>query len=59
MILILVVKILREKPSGSFIIRDSNSFQGAYGLAVKVGPFVHDSKPSQGWLESLKVTLTD
>lgn len=32
----LAIKLLHDKPSGTFIIRDSNSFQGAYGLAVKV-----------------------
>ncbi|KAI2804679.1 Tensin-3 [Blomia tropicalis] len=29
------IKLLKDKPSGTFIIRDSNSFQGAYGLALK------------------------
>ena len=33
---LLAIKILNDKPSGTFIIRDSNSFQGAYGLALKV-----------------------
>lgn len=28
--------MLRDKDPGSFLIRDSNSFQGAYGLALKV-----------------------
>lgn len=30
------IKLLSDKPSGTFIIRDSNSFQGAFGLALKV-----------------------
>ena len=33
---LLAIKLLHDKPSGTFIIRDSNSFQGAYGLALKV-----------------------
>ncbi|XP_067086877.1 tensin-2-like isoform X3 [Osmerus mordax] len=30
------IAVLKDKPPGSFLIRDSNSFQGAYGLALKV-----------------------
>ncbi|XP_056293874.1 tensin-2-like isoform X2 [Pseudoliparis swirei] len=30
------IAVLRDKEPGSFLIRDSNSFQGAYGLALKV-----------------------
>ncbi|XP_062453137.1 tensin-2-like isoform X3 [Rhea pennata] len=30
------VALLKAKEPGSFLIRDSNSFQGAYGLALKV-----------------------
>ena len=32
----LAIKLLHDKPSGTFLIRDSNSFQGASGLALKV-----------------------
>uniref|UniRef100_A0A3Q3MCI5 Tensin-2-like n=1 Tax=Mastacembelus armatus TaxID=205130 RepID=A0A3Q3MCI5_9TELE len=30
------IAVLRDKEPGTFLIRDSNSFQGAYGLALKV-----------------------
>ncbi|XP_077185354.1 tensin-2 isoform X2 [Paroedura picta] len=30
------IALLKEKEPGTFLIRDSNSFQGAYGLALKV-----------------------
>ncbi|XP_047740539.1 tensin-1 isoform X3 [Hyalella azteca] len=30
------INILKSKPPGTFIVRDSNSFPGAFGLAVKV-----------------------
>ncbi|GAA6093054.1 tensin-2 isoform X1 [Tachysurus ichikawai] len=30
------IAALKEKEPGAFVIRDSNSFQGAYGLALKV-----------------------
>lgn len=32
----LAIHLLKDKPQGSFIVRDSKSFKGAYGLAVKV-----------------------
>lgn len=30
------ISALKDKPPGTFIVRDSNSFPGAYGLALKV-----------------------
>ncbi|KAE9419310.1 hypothetical protein Angca_009186, partial [Angiostrongylus cantonensis] len=30
------INMLREKPPGTFVVRDSNSFPGAFGLALKV-----------------------
>ncbi|XP_071384977.1 tensin-2-like [Centroberyx affinis] len=30
------IAVLKDKDPGAFLIRDSNSFQGAYGLALKV-----------------------
>lgn len=30
------INALKDKPPGTFIVRDSNSFPGAYGLALKV-----------------------
>ncbi|XP_032369760.1 tensin-2 isoform X2 [Etheostoma spectabile] len=30
------IAVLKDKQPGTFLIRDSNSFQGAYGLALKV-----------------------
>uniref|UniRef100_A0A8C9ZUZ1 Tensin 2a n=1 Tax=Sander lucioperca TaxID=283035 RepID=A0A8C9ZUZ1_SANLU len=34
--LALAIAALKEREAGTFLIRDSNSFQGAYGLALKV-----------------------
>lgn len=28
--------MLKDKPAGTFVVRDSNSFPGAFGLALKV-----------------------
>ncbi|VDK73449.1 unnamed protein product [Gongylonema pulchrum] len=36
--------MLRDKPPGTFVVRDSNSFPGAFGLALKVAtppPGIH------------------
>ena len=30
------INLLKDKPPGTFLIRDSNNFPGAYGLALKV-----------------------
>ncbi|KAM3607540.1 uncharacterized protein V6R79_009359 [Siganus canaliculatus] len=41
------INLLREREPGAFVIRDSHSFRGAYGLAMKVAsppPTVHQSK---------------
>ena len=38
----LAINMLRDKPPGTFVVRDSNSFQGAFGLALKV------AKPPEG-----------
>uniref|UniRef100_A0A3B4ZJY4 Tensin-like C1 domain-containing phosphatase n=1 Tax=Stegastes partitus TaxID=144197 RepID=A0A3B4ZJY4_9TELE len=41
------IAALKEREPGTFLIRDSNSFQGAYGLALKVAtppPNVNSSK---------------
>uniref|UniRef100_A0A8C1EML4 Tensin 2a n=1 Tax=Cyprinus carpio carpio TaxID=630221 RepID=A0A8C1EML4_CYPCA len=52
------IAALKEKEPGAFLIRDSNSFQGAYGLALKVAsppPNVsnHSSKAGGDPLEQL------
>ena len=36
------INMLRDKSPGTFVVRDSNSFPGAFGLALKV------SKPPEG-----------
>lgn len=44
------IGLLREREPGAFVIRDSHSFRGAYGLAMKVAsppPTVHQNKKGQ------------
>ena len=36
LLVLLAINILKEREPGAFIIRDSHSFRGAYGLAMKV-----------------------
>ncbi|KAM4731327.1 tensin-1 [Anableps anableps] len=41
------INLLKDREPGAFVIRDSHSFRGAYGLAMKVAsppPTVHQSK---------------
>ncbi|XP_030613814.1 tensin-1 isoform X2 [Archocentrus centrarchus] len=41
------ISLLKEREPGAFVIRDSHSFKGAYGLAMKVAsppPTVHQNK---------------
>lgn len=41
------INLLKDREPGAFIIRDSHSFRGAYGLAMKVAcppPTVQQSK---------------
>ncbi|XP_049584802.1 tensin-1 isoform X1 [Syngnathus scovelli] len=41
------ISVLRERQPGAFVIRDSHSFKGAYGLAMKVAsppPSLHPNK---------------
>lgn len=45
------ISLLREREPGAFVIRDSHSFRGAYGLAMKVAsppPSVHQNKKGMG-----------
>jgi tensin len=45
--LLIAINLLKTKPPGTFVIRDSHGFPGSYGLAVKVEtlpPGIH-SKP--------------
>ncbi|XP_061688105.1 tensin-2-like [Syngnathoides biaculeatus] len=37
------IAVLKDKEPGTFLIRDSNSFQGAYGLALKVATPPHNA----------------
>lgn len=30
------ISMLKDRPPGTFVVRDSNSFPGAFGLALKV-----------------------
>ncbi|CAF0953549.1 unnamed protein product [Didymodactylos carnosus] len=44
------ISLLKTKPPGTFLIRDSQDFRGSYGLAIKVAklpPFVRSAKPGK------------
>ena len=50
------ISILRGSEPGSFVIRDSQSFPGAFGLAVKVAvPPAHVLQGLQGDMSKLKI----
>jgi len=49
-VLFVAINFLKNKPPGSFVIRNSNSFPGAFGLALRVArlpPNVHPKKASK------------
>ncbi|KAK3546363.1 hypothetical protein QTP70_025771 [Hemibagrus guttatus] len=56
------IAVLKDKEPGSFIVRDSHSFKGAYGLAMKVvtppPSVVQQSKKGKDWTGHLG-DLTD
>ncbi|KAF3835503.1 hypothetical protein F7725_028061 [Dissostichus mawsoni] len=55
------ITVLKDKEPGSFIVRDSHSFRGAYGLAMKVAtpPPSVLQQSKKGGLMSGEVTLPD
>jgi tensin len=42
------IVLLRDKPPGSFVIRNSNTFQGAFGLALKVAQLPPNVQMKEG-----------
>ena len=52
--LAVAITALKEREPGAFLIRDSNSFQGAYGLALKVAtPPANVNQSSKGKIHCL------
>lgn len=52
------ISALKDKPPGTFIVRDSNSFPGAYGLALKVAtPPPNIQNKSGKWWHHQKLTV--
>ncbi|XP_063110881.1 tensin-2 isoform X3 [Cavia porcellus] len=47
------IALLKDKDPGAFLIRDSHSFQGAYGLALKVATPPPSAQPWKGSLSAL------
>lgn len=58
-LLLLAIAMLKDKAPGSFIVRDSHSFRGAYGLAMKVATpppsVLHLNKKGNGSRAGLSV----
>lgn len=42
------ITMLKQKPAGTFVVRDSNSFPGAFGLALKVNQAPAGVEPGDG-----------
>ncbi|XP_047456586.1 tensin-1 isoform X5 [Mugil cephalus] len=56
------IGLLREREPGAFVIRDSHSFRGAYGLAMKVAsppPSVHQNKKGDNTNELVRHFLIE
>ena len=43
--------MLKNKPPGTFLVRDSQGFPGSYGLAVKVETLPPGIQPKPGLLD--------
>lgn len=53
------ISLLKDREPGAFVIRDSHSFQGAYGLAMKVAcppPTVQQNK--KGYINLLAFEIS-
>ena len=44
----LAIQLLKNKPPGTFLIRDSQGFPGSFGLAVKVETLPTNIQPKPG-----------
>lgn len=56
LVLFPAINILKEREPGAFIIRDSHSFRGAYGLAMKVAsPPPTVQPPKKGIIRSTTI----
>jgi len=44
------IAMLRDKQPGSFVVRNSNTFQGAFGLALKVAQVPPNVQIKEGGL---------
>ena len=53
------INFLKSKPPGTFVIRNSNSFPGAFGLAVRVARLPPNVQPKKASKRSRNVTLLD
>lgn len=53
------ITVLKDKDPGAFIVRDSHSFRGAYGLAMKVATpppsVLHQSKKGEEMENTLQL----
>jgi len=47
------IVMLRDKPAGSFVVRNSNTFQGAFGLALKVAQVPPNVQIKEGGASSI------
>lgn len=48
MIVFSAINMLKDKAPGTFVVRDSNSFPGAFGLALKVASPPPGVQPKSG-----------
>ncbi|GAA56350.1 tensin [Clonorchis sinensis] len=53
------INILRQQPPGNFLIRDSTTFKGAYGLAVKVATLPPKVTQKSGFTKFVRSLLND
>lgn len=57
LLLLSAINMLKDKPAGSFVIRNSSTFHGSFGLAVKVSQLPANVQSKGGTYQFINLLL--